>query len=150
MLSILGMRASYSDTENIKLVFCAVKDTIMQSALKEFNLAWTAAILPIIYMFNKQTHAYNNLRMNHMILFLGMACFMGTGIQLRLFAFCMKLFVAALNVIIVFWISDGVCLTLLPNNENSYWSRYSCVAYCYGYGTCGKCFCFKQPVVFAR
>lgn len=28
-----------SDTENIKLVFCAVKDTIMQSALKEFNLA---------------------------------------------------------------------------------------------------------------
>ncbi|KAJ8927786.1 hypothetical protein NQ314_019665 [Rhamnusium bicolor] len=26
-------------TENIKLVFCAVKDTIMQSALKEFNLA---------------------------------------------------------------------------------------------------------------
>ncbi|CAG9765134.1 unnamed protein product [Ceutorhynchus assimilis] len=38
-------RACYShfttatDTENIKLVFCAVKDTIMQSALKEFNLA---------------------------------------------------------------------------------------------------------------
>lgn len=29
----------YKDTENIKLVFCAVKDTIMQSALKEFNLA---------------------------------------------------------------------------------------------------------------
>jgi hypothetical protein len=29
------------DTENIKLVFCAVKDTIMQNALKEFNLAWT-------------------------------------------------------------------------------------------------------------
>lgn len=28
-----------SDTENIKLVFCAVKDTIMQNALKEFNLA---------------------------------------------------------------------------------------------------------------
>ncbi|XP_055687164.1 G protein alpha q subunit isoform X8 [Lutzomyia longipalpis] len=28
-----------TDTENIKLVFCAVKDTIMQSALKEFNLA---------------------------------------------------------------------------------------------------------------
>lgn len=28
-----------SDTENIKLVFCAVKDTIMQTALKEFNLA---------------------------------------------------------------------------------------------------------------
>ena len=27
------------DTENIKLVFCAVKDTIMQTALKEFNLA---------------------------------------------------------------------------------------------------------------
>lgn len=27
------------DTENIKLVFCAVKDTIMQSALKEYNLA---------------------------------------------------------------------------------------------------------------
>ncbi|KAI5644415.1 g-protein alpha subunit domain-containing protein [Phthorimaea operculella] len=26
-------------TENIKLVFCAVKDTIMQAALKEFNLA---------------------------------------------------------------------------------------------------------------
>lgn len=30
-----------SDTENIKLVFCAVKDTIMQSALKEFGMAWT-------------------------------------------------------------------------------------------------------------
>lgn len=30
----------FLDTENIKLVFCAVKDTIMQSALKEFNLAW--------------------------------------------------------------------------------------------------------------
>lgn len=29
----------FKDTENIKLVFCAVKDTIMQSALKEFNLA---------------------------------------------------------------------------------------------------------------
>lgn len=29
----------FTDTENIKLVFCAVKDTIMQSALKEFNLA---------------------------------------------------------------------------------------------------------------
>jgi len=28
-----------ADTENIKLVFCAVKDTIMQAALKEFNLA---------------------------------------------------------------------------------------------------------------
>ena len=26
------------DTENIKLVFCAVKDTIMQSALKEFGM----------------------------------------------------------------------------------------------------------------
>lgn len=30
----------FKDTENIKLVFCAVKDTIMQTALKEFNLAW--------------------------------------------------------------------------------------------------------------
>ena len=29
----------FKDTENIKLVFCAVKDTIMQTALKEFNLA---------------------------------------------------------------------------------------------------------------
>jgi len=28
-----------TDTENIKLVFCAVKDTIMQTALKEYNLA---------------------------------------------------------------------------------------------------------------
>ncbi|XP_055921577.1 G protein alpha q subunit isoform X1 [Eupeodes corollae] len=27
-----------TDTENIKLVFCAVKDTLMQNALKEFNL----------------------------------------------------------------------------------------------------------------
>lgn len=27
------------DTENIKLVFCAVKDTIMQAALKEFGMA---------------------------------------------------------------------------------------------------------------
>ena len=29
----------HADTENIKLVFCAVKDTIMQSALKEFGMA---------------------------------------------------------------------------------------------------------------
>jgi guanine nucleotide-binding protein G(q) subunit alpha len=29
----------WTDTENIKLVFCAVKDTIMQTALKEYNLA---------------------------------------------------------------------------------------------------------------
>ena len=28
-----------TDTENIKLVFCAVKDTIMQGALKEFGMA---------------------------------------------------------------------------------------------------------------
>jgi len=28
-----------TDTENIKLVFCAVKDTILQNALKEYNLA---------------------------------------------------------------------------------------------------------------
>nr|XP_040564708.1 guanine nucleotide-binding protein G(q) subunit alpha isoform X4 [Lepeophtheirus salmonis] len=28
-----------TDTENIKLVFCAVKDTIMQAALKEFGMA---------------------------------------------------------------------------------------------------------------
>ena len=28
-----------TDTENIKLVFCAVKDTIMQTALKEFGMA---------------------------------------------------------------------------------------------------------------
>lgn len=35
-----GLNASSRiDTENIKLVFCAVKDTIMQTALKEFNLA---------------------------------------------------------------------------------------------------------------
>jgi guanine nucleotide-binding protein G(q) subunit alpha len=26
------------DTENIKLVFCAVKDTIMQTALREFGM----------------------------------------------------------------------------------------------------------------
>jgi len=38
-------RACYShftcatDTENIKLVFCAVKDTLLQNALKEYNLA---------------------------------------------------------------------------------------------------------------
>ena len=31
---------SITDTENIKLVFCAVKDTIMQAALKEFGMAW--------------------------------------------------------------------------------------------------------------
>lgn len=38
---LISHNCSYnkSDTENIKLVFCAVKDTIMQSALKEFNLA---------------------------------------------------------------------------------------------------------------
>lgn len=28
-----------TDTENIKLVFCAVKDTILQNSLKEFNMA---------------------------------------------------------------------------------------------------------------
>lgn len=33
------LRFLSKDTENIKLVFCAVKDTIMQTALKEFNLA---------------------------------------------------------------------------------------------------------------
>lgn len=33
-----NIRIFIPDTENIKLVFCAVKDTIMQSALKEFNL----------------------------------------------------------------------------------------------------------------
>lgn len=39
-LNLLSIHVdSFSDTENIKLVFCAVKDTIMQSALKEFNLA---------------------------------------------------------------------------------------------------------------
>lgn len=27
------------------MVFCAVKDTIMQSALKEFNLAWICRLL---------------------------------------------------------------------------------------------------------
>lgn len=35
----MGCRRTRIDTENIKLVFCAVKDTIMQTALKEFNLA---------------------------------------------------------------------------------------------------------------
>jgi len=40
----------YTDTENIKLVFCAVKDTIMQSALKEFNLAWTGTGYYCIYL----------------------------------------------------------------------------------------------------
>ena len=29
---------SPSDSENIKLVFCAVKDTIMQAALAEFGM----------------------------------------------------------------------------------------------------------------
>lgn len=29
-----------ADTENIRLVFCAVKDTIMQASLKEHNLLW--------------------------------------------------------------------------------------------------------------
>lgn len=33
-----NVRFIRSDTENIKLVFCAVKDTIMQAALKESNL----------------------------------------------------------------------------------------------------------------
>ena len=31
-------RPGQTDTENIKLVFCAVKDTIMQAALKEFGM----------------------------------------------------------------------------------------------------------------
>lgn len=30
------------DTENIRFVFAAVKDTILQSNLKEYNLVWTA------------------------------------------------------------------------------------------------------------
>jgi guanine nucleotide-binding protein G(q) subunit alpha len=29
----------FSDTENIRLVFCAVKDTVLQNSLKEFNFA---------------------------------------------------------------------------------------------------------------
>lgn len=29
---------SFSDTENIRFVFAAVKDTILQSNLKEYNL----------------------------------------------------------------------------------------------------------------
>jgi len=39
-LFILNFKSDFLDTENIKLVFCAVKDTIMQNALKEYNLAW--------------------------------------------------------------------------------------------------------------
>jgi hypothetical protein len=34
-----SVRFALTHTENIKLVFCAVKDTILQNALKEFNLA---------------------------------------------------------------------------------------------------------------
>ena len=36
---LIDVLPAFSDTENIKLVFCAVKDTIMQSALKEFGMA---------------------------------------------------------------------------------------------------------------
>lgn len=50
----------YTDTENIKLVFCAVKDTIMQSALKEFNLAWTGT---------EQYHIYSNARQGFFLKF---------------------------------------------------------------------------------
>jgi len=37
--AFMDFRVQIEDTENIKLVFCAVKDTIMQNALKEYNLA---------------------------------------------------------------------------------------------------------------
>ena len=37
---IISFSFLHADTENIKLVFCAVKDTIMQAALKEFGMAW--------------------------------------------------------------------------------------------------------------
>lgn len=32
-----------TDTENIRFVFAAVKDTILQLTLKEYNLVWTTA-----------------------------------------------------------------------------------------------------------
>lgn len=34
----LNVKLSFSDTENIRFVFAAVKDTILQSNLKEYNL----------------------------------------------------------------------------------------------------------------
>lgn len=54
----LGIHFFTIDTENIKLVFCAVKDTIMQTALKEFNLAWGYIIVETFRetCFNAETH----------------------------------------------------------------------------------------------
>lgn len=36
-----------TDTENIRFVFAAVKDTILQLNLKEYNLVWPALLLPL-------------------------------------------------------------------------------------------------------
>ena len=38
IIIVFLLAALAADTENIKLVFCAVKDTIMQAALKEFGM----------------------------------------------------------------------------------------------------------------
>lgn len=49
------------DTENIRFVFAAVKDTILQSNLKEYNLVWTKIILvvaessPVDHLFLQST-----------------------------------------------------------------------------------------------
>lgn len=37
----------FLDTENIRFVFAAVKDTILQSNLKEYNLVWTTVTMLI-------------------------------------------------------------------------------------------------------
>lgn len=38
-----------TDTENIRFVFAAVKDTILQLTLKEYNLVWTTAGFVIVW-----------------------------------------------------------------------------------------------------
>ena len=38
LINVMNIFVSFSDTENIRFVFAAVKDTILQLNLKEYNL----------------------------------------------------------------------------------------------------------------
>ena len=40
LINVMNIFVSFSDTENIRFVFAAVKDTILQLNLKEYNLVW--------------------------------------------------------------------------------------------------------------
>lgn len=45
------------DTENIRFVFAAVKDTILQSNLKEYNLVWTTIIILVVTKIHQKKNA---------------------------------------------------------------------------------------------